>query len=151
MARLLLLVFDQTAEITPMFDQKLALLSQAMDLRVQRHSVLASNIANADTPHYKARDFDFQTAMQNAMAGGKFGGGLALTRTERGHQAGAGGSGTADLKYRGETQSAVDGNTVDMDVERAQMTDNALQYQILTQLISERFRGLKSAMSSTQG
>lgn len=133
-----------------MFDQKLALLSQAMDLRVRRHSVLASNIANADTPNYKARDFDFQNAMQRAMAGQAGDGALALATTTRGHQAGVG-DGMAMLQYRGETQSAVDGNTVDMDVERTQITDNAMQYQILTQLINERFRGLKSAMTSTQG
>lgn len=134
-----------------MFDQKLALLSKAMDLRTQRHSALASNIANADTPHYKARDFDFQAAMQNAMAGKAGEGVLPLATTARGHHAGGAGSGSVNLQFRSETQSAVDGNTVDMDVERTQITDNAMQYQILTQLISERFRGLKSAMSSSQG
>lgn len=124
-----------------------AVYAKAIDLRVQRHSVLASNIANADTPHYKARDFDFQTAMQQAMAG-RDAGALSMSRTARAHLAGAAGAGGVDLQYRSETQSAVDGNTVDMDVERAQIADNALQYQILTQFIGDHFRGLKSAISA---
>lgn len=128
--------------------KELFTLSRAIDLRAQRHQVLASNIANADTPHYKARDFEFRSAMQDAMAG-RSTGGLALATTATGHLSGNGGI-AVDLKYRQETQSAVDGNTVDMDVERTQITDNALQYQILTQLIADEFRGLKAAMAGTQ-
>ena len=74
---------------------------------------------------------------------------MALTSV--GHQRGNGMSGPAALQYRTETQSAVDGNTVDMNVERSNITDNALQYQILTQLINNKFQGLRSAISSTQG
>lgn len=131
--------------------QQLSVLSQAMDLRTQRHQVLASNIANADTPQYKARDFDFQDAMQNAMAGRGEAGGLALATTSTGHLSGGGTSGPAAMKFRTETQSAVDGNTVDMDIERSQITENALQYQVLTQLINEKFKGMRSALSSSQG
>ena len=124
--------------------------SKALDLRSQRHQVLASNIANADTPNYKARDFDFRSAMQNALGGKPVGGALPMAQTVRGHQQGSGGSGLPALQYRTEYQSAVDGNTVDMDVERTQIADNALQYQVLTQLISNKFQGLRSAMASTQ-
>lgn len=134
-------------------EQQVAVYSQALNLRAQRHQVLASNIANADTPNYKARDFNFETAMQNAMAGRQSGGEVAMARTQAGHMAGhmagAGGSGLAKLLYRGETQSAVDGNTVDMDVERTQIADNAMQYQILTQLVSDEFKGIRSALAST--
>ena len=128
-------------------DQHLAVLSQAMNMRTQRHQVLASNIANADTPNYKARDFSFESAMQNALTGRSHG--VALVRTTSGHIAGGATSGPAALQFRKETQSAVDGNTVDMDVERTQIAENALQYQILTQLISEKFKGMRSALSST--
>lgn len=131
--------------------QHFAVLSKALDLRTQRHQVLASNIANADTPTYKARDIDFKSAMQSAMQGRSETGGLVMTLSAAGHQRGSGLSGPGALQYRSETQSAVDGNTVDMDVERSQIADNALQYQILTQLISNKFQGLRSAMSSTQG
>lgn len=125
--------------------------SKALDLRSQRHQVLASNIANADTPNYKARDFDFSSAMQNALGGKAAGGTLPMRLSARAHLDGSGGRGSPVLQYRTEHQSAVDGNTVDMDVERAQIADNALQYQILTQLISNKFQGLRSAMASSQG
>ena len=124
--------------------------SKALDLRSQRHQVLASNIANADTPNYKARDFDFKAAMQNALGGRSIGGDLPMQLTARGHQDGSGGNGLPGLMYRSEHQSAVDGNTVDMDVERTQIADNALQYQVLTQLISNKLQCLRSAMASSQ-
>jgi len=130
-------------------EQHVSVYSQALNLRTQRHQVLASNIANADTPNYKARDFNFTTAMQNALSGRAQAGGIALATTSAGHMAGADGSGLAKLLYRGETQSAVDGNTVDMDVERTQIADNAMQYQILTQLIGDKFKGIRSALAST--
>lgn len=130
--------------------QGISVLSQALNLRSQRHAVLASNIANADTPYYKARDFDFQSAMQNAL-NARDGGALSLTLTAPGHIAGSGDRGPAKLQFRTETQSAVDGNTVDMDVERVQIADNALQYQILTQFIGDKFKGMRTALSGTQG
>jgi len=129
-------------------EQSVSVFSQALNLRTQRHQVLASNIANADTPHYKARDFSFEAAMQNAMGGRMQGGGVALARTAAGHIQGGSASGPAMLQYRKETQSAVDGNTVDMDVERSQMAENAMQYQILTQLIGDKFKGIRSALAS---
>src|SRR6185369_1876902 len=129
-------------------DQHLSVLSQALNLRTQRHQVLASNIANADTPHFKARDFDFGAAMQQAMSGRKGIGEVGLATASAGHIQGTGNSGPAILKFRTETQSAVDGNTVDMDVERTQIAENAMQYQILTQLISDKFRGVRSALAS---
>lgn len=130
-------------------EQHLAVMSQAMNLRTQRHQVLASNIANADTPNYKARDFSFDTAMKNAIAGRQSMGGVSLERTSAGHLAGGISTASANLQYRKETQSAVDGNTVDMDVERTQIAENAMQYQIVTQLISEKFKGIRNALSST--
>jgi flagellar basal-body rod protein FlgB len=129
----------------PNIKDDIAVLSRALDLRTQRHQALASNVANADTPNYKARDLNFQDAMQQAMTG------LKLTTTSASHLPDNQSSGLAKLQYRSESQSAVDGNTVDMDVERAQLADNALQYQILTQLIADQFKGMKTALSSNQG
>lgn len=133
----------------PSISQSISVLSQAINLRTQRHQVLASNIANADTPQYKARDFNFREAMQNAMAGRTEAGGIAMAKTSSGHLQGGGANGPAAFKFRTETQSAVDGNTVDMDVERTQIAENALQYQILTQLIGDKFKGMRTALSST--
>lgn len=130
--------------------QALSVFSQAMSLRTQRHQALASNIANADTPNYKARDFNFESAMKNAMAG-QGNGSIAMATTSGGHLQSSGAGGLAALQFRRETQSAVDGNTVDMDVERAQISENALQYQIVSQLIGEKIKGIRSALASTSG
>lgn len=129
-------------------EQELSVFSRALNLRTQRHQVLASNIANADTPNYKARDFSFEAAMQQAMSG-RQSGDVQLATTHSGHLSGADGNAGVKLMYRSDTQSAVDGNTVDMDVERSQITDNALQYQILTQLVSDQIKGVRSALAST--
>lgn len=129
-------------------EQHLSVYSQAMNLRTQRHQVLASNIANADTPNYKARDFSFDKAMQNAMSGHGTGS-VALATTASGHQRGSGMAGAAPLQFRTETQSAADGNTVDMDVERSLIAENALQYQIVSQFISDKFKGIRSALANT--
>ncbi len=131
--------------------QSISVFSQAMNMRTQRHQVLASNIANADTPQYKARDFSFKEAMQGSMSGRSTGGGVTLATTSAGHMRGDGVSASAVMKFRNENQSSADGNTVDMDVERSEITENALQYQILTQLISQKFQGMRTALSSTQG
>jgi flagellar basal-body rod protein FlgB len=130
----------------------LAVYSQALDLRAHRQQVLASNIANADTPYYKARDFDFQAAFAEAMGRQAAGGHLTLARTHAGHlPVAADGLEGVRLQYRTEYQSAVDGNTVDMDVERAQIADNALQYQMLTQFATHKLQGMRTAISSNQG
>lgn len=130
-------------------EQQISVFNQALNLRTQRHQVLASNIANADTPNYKARDFSFESAMQNALSGRLNAGSVSLAQTQAGHMAGSAGAGGAQLQYRSTTQAAVDGNTVDMDVERTQITDNAMQYQILTQLVSEKIKGMRSALATT--
>ncbi len=131
--------------------QDLAPLSKAIGLRAHRQQVLASNIANADTPQYKARDFDFQKAMQNAMSGQVGSGGLALTTTAKGHIDGAAPSGPAALQYRTTTQSAVDGNTVDMDVERSAIAENSMNYEILTNFISDQIKGMRAALADSRG
>ena len=127
--------------------QDVSVFSQALNLRTQRHQLLASNIANADTPNYKARDFSFEQAMQNAMAG-QGNGAISMATTSGRHLLGSGNDGVA-TKYRAVSQASVDGNTVDMDVERSQITDNALQYQIVSQLIGNRFKDMRSALAST--
>ena len=129
-------------------EQHISVLSQAMNLRTQRHQVLASNIANADTPNYKARDFGFEAAMQNVIAGRNDAGGVDMARTSARHIEGSGAAGPAALQYRTETQSAVDGNTVDMDLERSAFSENALQYQAGLSFITHQ---LKMLMSAVQG
>lgn len=121
---------------------------QALALRQQRHKVLASNIANADTPGYKARDLDFASALKKATAGGGAGQGLALARTAERHLAGqaAPPGAETDLLYRVPDQPSLDGNTVDMDRERTAFADNAVRYQAALTILDRRIQGLKTAM-----
>lgn len=129
-------------------DTEISTLRTAMNLRAYRQEVLASNIANADTPHYKARDLDFASALSNAMAG-KGDGGLQMKQTAARHLQGeAVAPHGQDLRYRTEYQGAVDGNTVNMDVERAAFAENSLQYEAMITTLRSRFGDLRMAMQS---
>ncbi|KPQ24996.1 MAG: flagellar basal-body rod protein FlgB [Halomonas sp. HL-48] len=128
---------------------------QALGLRQARHEVLSANIANADTPNYKARDIDFASELKKAVEGGQReqggnNGGLALSRTSGNHLEGQGpapaGGGNADLLYRTPSQPSLDGNTVEMDRERSQFADNAVRYQAGLTIMNSRIQGLKNAM-----
>lgn len=130
-------------------EQDLSTLRNAMGVRGYRQELLASNIANADTPHYKARDIDFKAALGMAI-GNRTASTLApvtLERTQAGHLGGKGESqyGGA-LKFRAEYQGAVDGNTVNMDIERAAFAENALQMEALITFINGRFRTMQTAI-----
>jgi len=121
----------------------------ALSLRSQRQELLASNIANADTPNYKARDIDFASALQGAMAGGAKSGALATTAGNHMAQGKPNGDTLADgtpVQYRGVVQGSVDGNTVDMDVERNQFADNALRYEAGITMINSQIKGLLAAI-----
>lgn len=123
----------------------------ALSLRSQRQELLASNIANADTPNYKARDIDFAAALQGAMAGARPGGTMNTTSTghmARGTATGDTLSGGTPVLYRGVVQGSVDGNTVDMDVERNQFADNALRYEAGIMMINSQIKGLLTAIQS---
>lgn len=118
---------------------------QALGLRQERQKVLTSNIANADTPGYKARDMDFAGELEKAVERG--GGGLALARTSGRHLEGQGVSGASrELLYRVPDQPSLDGNTVDMDRERTQFADNSVRYQSALTILNSRIQGLKKAM-----
>lgn len=133
-------------------DDYLRFNETALNLRAQRQQLLASNIANADTPNYKARDIDFTQALKGAM-GGKSSPSVPpveLARTSPGHMAGKPvgdeGIGGAPLLYRKESQGSVDGNTVDMDVERNQFTDNALRYEAGVTALNGQIKSLLNAI-----
>jgi len=131
----------------PTLEESIAVYRQAIALRSQRHELLASNIANADTPNFKARDIDFRSAIAAAIDQR----GLKLQTSKQGHFAVPLKNSNPPLLFRHEYQSAVDGNTVEMDHERSQISDNAIQYQILTQLLNDEFQGMRQAMTSQQG
>lgn len=118
-----------------------------LSLRSERQSLIASNIANADTPHYKARDLDFKAALASATAG-TAAAPVTLARTAPGHLPGnAAGPFAAAVRYRGELQSSVDGNTVDLDTERAAFAENALQYEASITFINGVLRSQQLAIN----
>ncbi|NEX16968.1 MAG: flagellar basal body rod protein FlgB [Halochromatium sp.] len=124
---------------------------QAVALRQERHEVLASNIANADTPNYKARDIDFASQLKQAVEQGRSATqGLALARTSARHLEGQAPplpSPAEDaLLYRVPAQPSLDGNTVEMEQERMQFLDNAVRYETGLMLVNRRVQGLKGAM-----
>jgi flagellar basal-body rod protein FlgB len=131
-------------------DQYLGFNETALSLRAQRQELLASNIANADTPNYKARDIDFNSALQGALASkGAAASPLATTAQNhigRGLPSGNTLANGTPVMYRGEVQGAVDGNTVDMDVERNQFADNALRYEAGITMINHQIKGLLAAI-----
>jgi flagellar basal-body rod protein FlgB len=128
-------------------DNALFFQQQALGLRAYRQQVLAGNIANADTPNYKARDFDFASALQEAVAG-RGEGSLPVARTDPAHLAGTGESGPARLMYRTPAQASADGNTVEMDVERAQFSENAVRYEAGVTFINHQLKMLTAAMQA---
>lgn len=123
-------------------DRALAFDSKMLSLRGYRQQILASNIANADTPNYKAMDVDFSKALSVAI------GNLALSRTDRGHLDVGGGNSVAGVKpmYRAAVQPSIDGNTVDSDVEQAQFSENALQYMSTLQFMNGKIQSTLLAL-----
>ncbi len=136
-------------------DEALQFHQTALSLRAQRQQVLASNIANADTPNYKARDFDFAQAMSSALEGKqKTVAALpppALMKTAAAHFNGSANAGSTSsgipLQYRSVMQGSLDNNTVDMDVERNQFADNAIRYEASVTLINGQIKNLMAAIA----
>jgi flagellar basal-body rod protein FlgB len=128
-------------------DQYLGFHETALSLRAQRQQLLASNIANADTPHYKARDIDFSQALNGALARNQPAAPpLAATAVAHFGGAPAGSVAGTPLLYRSVLQDSLDGNTVDMDVERNQFADNAIRYEASLTMINSKIKGMLTAI-----
>ena len=114
----------------------------ALEVRGRRAELLAANLANADTPGYKARDISFQDVL--SAANGKS---VTLETTDPRHL-GGGGEGTfgADVLYRVPSQPSLDGNTVDTQVEQEAFMKNAIQYQASLQFLDGRIKNLQLAL-----
>ncbi|HKU15535.1 MAG TPA: flagellar basal body rod protein FlgB [Steroidobacteraceae bacterium] len=128
-------------------DNYLGVHAAALKLRAQRTEVLAANLANADTPGYRARDIDFKGAL--AAASGQAGGGVHLATTKAGHigAATANGSPAPELKYRVPLAPALDGNTVDGQLEQSAFAENTVRYQATLSFVSSKFRALMTAIT----
>ncbi|MEJ5898292.1 MAG: flagellar basal body rod protein FlgB [Aquabacterium sp.] len=131
--------------------------TEALKLRSERQRLIASNIANADTPGYVSRDFDFATALKNATGQASVGPAgmsaprLGMSAANPGHMqrngqlAGSGAS--AELAYAPTTQANLDNNTVDMDRERANFVDNTVRYEATLRFINSSMRTLNTAIT----
>jgi len=123
-------------------DSVLGVHADALKLRARRAEVLASNLANADTPNFKARDLDFQTALRQAQ---QTGGTMKVSHPS--HIAAAGGSAAIpELAYRIPLHSSLDGNTVEASLEQSAFAENALQYRASLTFLNSRIRGLLTAI-----
>ena len=122
------------------FDQALGIYPQALALRERRGEILAANLANADTPGYKARDLDFKSILKQNLSEA-----VTMERTQAGHFAP---QQLLDSRvmYRNPNQVSLDGNTVEANVEQAKYAENAVQYQASLQFISNKFSGLMMAL-----
>ena len=128
------------------FNNALGVHEHALGLRAKRAEVLANNLVNADTPNFKARDFNFGDALRAARAGRS--GGAQLQRTHAKHFSTAVGVvDEASLQFRVPMQTSIDGNTVDPDIESAAFTQNALDFAASFRLLNSRFSGLSKAIS----
>ena len=125
------------------FESYLGVHEPALHLRAKRAQVLASNLANVDTPHYKARDIDFGEALKS-VTGERHAGMLRSTHARHieptaimaGHE----------LKYRNPYQPSLDGNTVEHQVEMSAYSDNAMRYLVSLRFISGKFNTLRTAI-----
>lgn len=126
-------------------DAYLGVHQQALQLGAKRTEVIANNLANADTPGFKARDIDFRAALAAAGSGGS----LAMSQTRPTHLStgGADGDLTAALRYRTPLAPSLDGNTVDPQMEQAAFAQNAVRYQATLAFLNARFRGLMTAIT----
>jgi flagellar basal-body rod protein FlgB len=124
----------------PRLTDALEFQSQALLLRAERQRLIASNIANADTPGYKARDFDFASALRAATGTSRAAEGIARDVLT------PGGGPQPALRYALASQTHLDSNTVDMDRERASFADNAVKYESTLRFINGSVRTMLEAM-----
>jgi flagellar basal-body rod protein FlgB len=128
-------------------DSSLRFHQEALNLRARRQEVLASNIAHADTPNFKARDIDFNSALSNAVERTRTSGSMPMTGNSALHMTGSATVGEdADLLFRTPAQSSIDGNTVEMDVERVNFADNAMRYEMNLTVLSAKIKGMLAAI-----
>ena len=126
----------------PKLTANLEFHGQALLLRAERQRLIAGNIANADTPGFKARDFDFADALRAATGQAAAGEGIAQGVMAQGTQP------APVLRYAMPAQTNLDSNSVDMDRERAAFAHNATQYEATLRFINASVRTTLDAMKS---
>ena len=122
------------------FKQQLEVFSKAIDIRNRRNEILASNIANASTPNYKARDVNFETELKRSLSVGP------IKTSDSAHIALPSKNLPGKVQYRKPLQPAMDGNTVELAMEQMEFAENAVRYQTTLNFINGKLRGLMSAI-----
>ncbi len=128
----------------PNLDNAFGIHELALTLQARRSEVLASNMANADTPGYKARDIDFRAELERFSNGTPDRSGLRVTHANHMVPASFGSGG--DLLYRNPMQPSIDGNTVDTQKEKAAFMENAVRYQSTLTFVNGKINALKKAL-----
>ena len=128
-------------------DKELNFHHQALSLRAARQELLSSNVANADTPNFKAKDIDFASVLHEKLSLTTNLNKVGLNTTSSMHiNSAAQGVFGDNILYRVPLQPSADGNTVDMDMERTRFADNAIKYDTSITFINTEFRNLAMAM-----
>ncbi len=127
-----------------LFGSTIALLEQTLNLRSFRHEVISSNIANIETPGYRAREINFAEELKKV---GGNGAATGLVGTHPGHIGmSTGGSVDPELSFVSTEAEALDGNSVGVDAEMVKLSENTMMYSISSKLIRAKFRGLMAAI-----
>ena len=120
--------------------QQFQVYSNALGLRNKKNEILASNIANAATPNYKARDVDFEVELARSLNEG------SLNTTSNGHIGLASKNLPGKIQYRKPLQPSMDGNTVELQVEQMEFAENTIRYQTTLNFINSKISGLIGAI-----
>ena len=122
------------------FDNTFAQAQTMLSLRGQRMEILSRNIANADTPNFKAQDLDFRDVLKNA------GSSTSIKATHQNHVPNSTYKGSAEMVYTVPFNSSVDGNTVELSVEQAKYGKAAAQYQATLRFLEGEISGIRKAL-----
>lgn len=128
------------------FDSIFGIHEHALKVHAQRAQVLAANLANADTPGYKARDFDFKQVLASQSAGQ----GVQMRATHARHVSSSQGVvSSAQMQYRNPQQASLDGNTVEVEREQVEHAANALRYQASLRFLEGKIKSIKTALTGS--
>lgn len=125
------------------FKNALGLHAEALQVRSKRTEILANNLANSDTPGFKARDLDFKGILKGEYESRQL---MELNRTSQRHIPAAALVVDDTLKFRNPQQPSIDGNTVETNIEQAEFAKNAMDFQTSFSFLDSRFKSLVKAM-----
>lgn len=137
------LLNDTEAKMAISFDKALGVHEHSLRFRANRSAILADNLANADTPGYKAKDIDFKSVLNGSASNMS---GSAMKTTHGNHFQMSSSSQQYDTLYRTPQQPSIDGNTVEEQIENAEFMKNNLAFQASFTFLNSKFKGLTSAI-----